>query len=133
LRAFLGESGWKELDALPRPLRSAVPATPLAGTPPRVTRVGVLRAPGFNRFSRAWLVADSGGHRLLRQSIRGRRHYEIPADASFSIRQGTWADTVDVEAAAEKLQILLLKDGPAPPLVARSLAPEPLSGRRVEF
>ena len=132
LRAFLGETGWKELDVLPGALRAAVPVTPLAGTPPRVTRVGVLRAPGFNRFSRAWLVVDSEGHRLLRQSIRGRRHYRIPAGAAFSIRPGSWADTVEIEAAAEKLQILLMKDGPAPPLVARSLAPEPLSARRVD-
>ena len=133
LRSFLGESGWKDLEELPAALRGAVPPTPLAGTPPRVTRVGVLRAPGFNRFSRAWLVADSGGHRLLRQSIRGRRHYEIPAEAPFTIRPGTWADTVEVELPAEKLQILLLKDGPAPPLVARSLAPEPHLPRRVNF
>ena len=132
LSAFLGESGWKELDRLPGGLRGEVPETPLAGTPPRVTRVGVLRAPGFNRFSRAWLVVDTGGHRLLRQSIRGRRRYEIPHGAPFSISPGTWADLLEVDVAAEKLRILLLKDGPAPALVARSLAQEPLSEASVD-
>lgn len=132
LSAFLGDSGWKELDRLPGGLRAAVPPTPIAGTPPRVTRIGVLSAPGFNRFSRAWLVADSGGHRLLRRSLRRRRHYELPRGADFTIRPGTWADVLEVDAAAGKLQILLLKDGPAPALVARSLGQEPLSRASVD-
>ena len=99
---------------------------------PYAGRVGVLHAPGFNRFSRAWLVVDTGGHRLLRQSIRGRRRYEIPHGAPFSISPGTWADLLEVDVAAEKLRILLLKDGPAPALVARSLAQEPLSEASVD-
>ena len=132
LRSFLGDSGWDQLEGLPRALRRAIPATPLGGTPPRATRVGVLRAPGFNRFSRAWLVFDTGGERLLRRSLRGRRHYEIPRGASAAIRPGTWGDTIEIEAAAEKLQILILKDGPAASVVARSIAPERVSEARVD-
>jgi hypothetical protein len=95
-------------------------------------KVGVLRAPGFGRFSRAWLVADTGGHRLLCRSLLGRRHYAIPGGAAVTVVAGTWADALEIDAAAEKLRILLLKDGPAPAVVARSLAPERVSAARVQ-
>ena len=133
LRALLGRSGWYELDRLPRSLQQAVPETPLAGTPPRAMKVGVIEAPGFGRFSRAWLVSDTGGHRLLCRSLLGRRHYAIPAAPAVTVIPGMWADALEIDAAAEKLRILLLKDGPAPALVARSLAPEPVPAARVDF
>jgi hypothetical protein len=132
MRALLGRSGWSDLDRLPRSLQAAVPATPIAGTPPRAMQVGVLRAPGFGRFSRAWLVSDTEGHRLLCRSLLGRRHYAIPGSPTVTVIPGGWADAVEIDAEAEKLRILLLKDGPAPALVARSLAPEPLSAGRVD-
>ena len=132
LKAMLGRKGWYEIGRLPRSLQAAVPETPLAGTPARAMKVGILSVPGFGRFSRAWLVADTGGHRLLCRSLRGRRHYEIPGRPAVEIVPGAWADAVEIDAAAGKLRILLLKDGPAPALVARSLAPEPVSDHRVE-
>ena len=132
LRAFLGDNGWSGLADMPRSLRAAVPPTPLGGTPPRTARVGILHAPGLGRFCPGWLVADSAGHRLLARTWRGVRQAEVVQPAAVTVVPGSWADVLEIDAAAEKLRILLLKDGPAPVLVARSFAPEPLSGTRVD-
>lgn len=132
LHLFLGEAGWAGLGEVPRGLRRLVPNTPLGGTPARAARVGILRAPGLGRFTRAWLVVAPGGNRLLGRSLLGRRIVEVPSGNEVGLRAGAWADRLDVTTAAGKLQILLLKDGPAPRLVARALAEEPLPGRRVE-
>jgi hypothetical protein len=132
LRLFLGEAGWAAMADVPRGLRRLVPPTPLGGTPPRAARVGVLRAPGLGRFTRGWLVAGPDGNRLLGRSLRGGRVVEVPTGGVVALVSGSWADRLDVTISAEKLQILLLKDGPAPALVARALAAEPLSERRVE-
>ncbi|HEX6589567.1 MAG TPA: DUF4126 domain-containing protein [Longimicrobiales bacterium] len=132
MRNFLGEAGWSGPADLPRSLRSLVPDTALGGTPPRATRIGVLRAPGLGRFTRAWLVVAPEGNRLLGRSVAGRRVVEVPRDNGVALTPGAWADRIDVTGAAGKLQILLLKDGPAPALVARALAEEPLPERRVE-
>ena len=131
LRLFLGEAGWTALADIPRGLQRLVPGTLLGGTPPRATRVGILRAPGLGRFTRAWLVVGPDESRLLGWSLRGRQRVEVPIGGEVALRSGSWADQLEVGSPAEKLQILLLKDGPAPGLVARALAAEPLSGRRV--
>ena len=131
LRSFLGESGWFDLRRLPRTLHRAVPPTPLGGTPPRAARVGVLSAPGIGRFQRGWLVFDTGGQRLLAATWRGRREVRIPRPDDLTVRPGTWADLLDLESAAQKIRILLFKDGPDPVLVTRLLAPEPAVGSRV--
>lgn len=132
LRLFLGEAGWTELERVPGSLRRVIPSAPLGGTPPRAARVGVLRAPGLGRFTRAWLVVGQDGSRLFGRTLRGSRAVEVPTGAEVALVPGSWADRLDLTGAAGKLQILLLKDGPAPPLVARALAAEPLSDRRVE-
>lgn len=133
LRAFLGESGWSERASLPRSLGAALPATPLGATPPRATRIGVLRAPGLGRFQLGWLVCEPGANRVLASSLRGRRRVTVPFPASARIAPGTWADVLEVEAPAAKLRILLLKDGPAPALVAHALALEPADRGRVDL
>lgn len=132
LRLFLGEARWAGLEEVPTGLRRLVPATPLGGTPPRAARVGILRAPGLGRFTRAWLVAGPDGNRLLGRSILGPREVEVPTGGEVAVRTGTWADEVEVGTPAGKLQILLLKDGPAPALVARVLAEEPPPALRVD-
>ena len=132
LRLFLGEAGWTAMEDVPRGLRRMVPATPLGGTPSRATRIGFLRAPGIGRFTRGWLVAGPDGGRVLGRALFGRRTVEVPAGGEVALRSGSWADRLEVTTPAGKLQILLLKDGPAPALVARALAAEPPSERRVE-
>lgn len=132
LRFFLGDSGWSGLERLPRSLRALVPPTPLGGTPPRAMRVGVLQAPGIGRFQRAWLVSDGGGHRVLARTWRGRRQVRVEDTAAPRLQAGAWADLLETAGPAEKLRILLFRDGPAPALVVRSLAPEPVHGGRVD-
>ena len=132
LRLLLGEAGWYRLEEVPRGVRRLVPPTPLGGTPPRAARVGILRAPGLGRFTRGWLIDGSEANLLLGRSLLGRRIVQIPAGGAVAVHAGSWADRLDVTTAAGKLQILLLKDGPAPGLVARALTAEPLYGRRVE-
>ena len=133
LRGFLGQTGWSSLDRLPRSLRGAVPPTPLGGTPPRAARIGVLDAPGIGRFSLGWLVSDSAGHQVLASTWRGTRAVRIEGTPAVELEGGTWADELGIGAPAEKLRILLLKDGPAPALALRALAPEPVSGARVDL
>lgn len=133
LRFFLGESGWSGLERLPASLRRAVASPSLGGTPPRATRVGVLHAPGIGRFQRAWLVSDESGHRLLARTWRGRREVRVDDAGPPQLHAGAWADLLETAGPAEKLRILLFKDGPAPALVARSLAPEPVRGPRVDI
>lgn len=132
LRSFLGEGGWMEVDRLPGAFQAAIPATPLGGTPPRAARAAVLQAPGMGRFQKAWLVSDGDGLRLLAASWRGRREVAIAAPAPAVLETGTWADLLEVGNEAEKLRILLLKDGPDPALVLRAIAAEPLTGSRVQ-
>ena len=131
LRAFLGEGGWSDVSELPGSLRRAIPPTPFAGTPPRATRAGVLGAPRIGRFQAAWLVADARGHRLLARTWRGSRHVEIRPPLTVELRPGAWADLLEIGTEAGELRILLLKDGPAPALVTRSLASEPVMESRV--
>lgn len=132
LRAFLGEGGWSELAEVPASLRRAVPATPFAGRPPRATRAGVLEAPGIGRFQAAWLVSDAHGHRLLARTWRGTRHVEILPPVSVRLIPGTWADRLDIASREAALRIFLLKDGPPPVVIVRSLAPEPPAESRVD-
>lgn len=131
LRAFLGEGGWSEFAELPRSLRRAVPPTPFAGTPPRAARAAILSAPSIGRFQAAWLVADAHGHRLLARTWLGTRHVEIRPLLTLDLRPGAWADLLEIGTAAGKFRVFLLKDGPAPALVMRSLASEPVTESRV--
>lgn len=133
LRSFLGGSGWSPVRRLPRSIRARVAETPLGGTPPRAVRAGVLSAAGIGRFQRGWLLEDSSGHRLLARTWRGVRQVAIPPDAGVSVDAGTWGDLLRIDTERGEFRILLLKDGPAPALVTRSLRPEPALGSRVPF
>lgn len=126
LRAFLGDNGWSRVSRMPSALAARIPSTPLAGTPPRATRVGVVRAPGFPRFRAGWLVLGPDAARIVGRGWTGRtRLLQLPAERSTELTPGTWTDLIRIDTDGTELRILLLKDGPTPALVMRALAPEP--------
>jgi hypothetical protein len=121
LRSLFRPAGWREADGIPARIQRRLDPMPLGAAPPRAARAA-LDAPDTGAFRNGWLVLTAEGPLFLYRTITGARRLPLPPARKATGRAGPWTDTVHVETDDETGYTLhVLKDGPAPDLLADAL------------
>lgn len=123
LRGFFGHARWRTIDELPPRLRSLLGPTELGRAEPRATRAALEGIRGTGAYRNGWLVVADDQVFFLYRSLLGPRRITLPAIRGITVRQGVWADCLDLVTADGRCTFFLLKDGPVAELVLSDFGP----------
>jgi hypothetical protein len=113
VRRFFGRQGWRSREALPRMIRSVVPAPDLGCSPPRGARAAAVGVPGAGAYRTGWLVVDGTTSAFVYRSFISARRIELPAFGDTRIDHGPLSDSLHFNTGKRPFTLLLLKDGPS--------------------
>jgi hypothetical protein len=126
LRGFFRGRGWRSRDQLPRPVRRAVPSTPLGRMPPLAQAASVKGVRGIGAYCNGWLVFTCDGPRFVYRALFRTHVARLPRVDAVHITPGVLTDILLVRtngtAPAGDFTIYLLKDGPPARVTAAELA-----------
>jgi len=119
VRAFLGETGWREARRLPRAVGRVLPGAAHGAAAPRAAPAAALDVPGVRRFRRGWLVVAEGVRLFVHRGWRGTRATPLPHDLEL-VGRAAWGDVVRLGSDPE-VRLLLLRHGPGAERLDRTL------------